>query len=167
MSFDARSLMPLVASFDADVGVNCGATPTATTNPGANLGLFVPHRVHSATWLRRFWVIIGNTTGTISMGIYRTDGTLVIGTGTQSMAASNVVLYYSVTATLLPPGEYYLGISRSTTNSIAAVTTVGMSRAIGVCQMASAHPLPAFATFVAAAQDYVPYFGYSTLAAPM
>ena len=165
---DVRHIMPMIAALDVISGVSSGATVGAGAWPSANLAIFVPWRVVAPTWARRVWYASGNATGNVDVGIYRDDGSLVVSSGATAQGSGNVVNFINITDTRIPPGDYFLGISfASATAQPFRNTTALFSRVQGVCQMAAAHPLPATATFAAAGQDYIPFFGVSTIAADL
>ena len=165
---DVRHIMPMIAALDMISGVSSGATVGAGAWPSANLAIFVPWRVVAPTWARRVWYASGNATGNVDVGIYRDDGSLVVSSGATAQGSTNVVNFINITDTQIPPGDYFLALSCASASAQPyRSNNGGFSRSQGVCQMAAAHPLPATATFAAAGQDYMPFFGISTIAADL
>lgn len=157
--------MPNVTSFASIVPM---VSATAANWPSANLAIFVPLRLTEAATLRRFWYLSGNGTGNVDIGVYSEAASLIISTGSIAQSTSNQVNYVDVADTALAAGNYYLAIAyASTTATPFSARAAGLSRSFGIVQMASALPLPSTATFAAAGQDYIPLFGFSTLAAAL
>lgn len=135
--------------------------------PSANLAIFVPFTVTESVVVRRFVYTTANNTGNIDIGVYSDSGALIVSTGATAQGSTNVVLYVDCTDTLLLPGNYFMAMSCASASAQPLRTTGLGARLLGVCQMASAHPLPSTATFAAAAQDYIPAFAFSTLGADL
>jgi hypothetical protein len=162
--FDQMSLMPTVCNHNVRHGVGGGQVNEANW-PAANRALFTPIRLHSPTWARRIIWAGGNTTGSVDVGIYRRDGTLVASGGGQ--ANQNGVVKTTITATLLPPGDYYLALSCSSASGSILVSAPSGVGGRGLVQMASAYPLPATATFTQTTNDIYPAIGLMTLASDL
>jgi hypothetical protein len=163
----ARGILSMHTSFDPVLSCEAVlASPGAQGWPAANLALFVPFYVVVPMWLRRFWYISGNATGNIDIGIYRADGSLIVSTGATAQGTTNVLNFIDATDTLLRPGQKFLAMSCASASAGPFARIVNAEEQ-GVCQMAAAHALPATATFARAGQQYIPYFGFSTLAADL
>ena len=136
--------------------------------PAANLALYFPFRVFAPfTLTELFWENGNTTTGNRDAGIYDEAGTRLISAGSTAGGSVLVQQRANVTDTRLYPGLYYLGMSSSNTSNNFWAMSNGSFRILtwlGVMQQASAHPLPATATFAAYAQAavYVPMFGLTT-----
>lgn len=157
--------MPYVPS---TTSTTWATSPSAANWPSANLALFVPLRLPNSTTIKRFWYISGNATGNVDIGLYDAAGNKIVSTGSTAQGTSNQIDFISVTSTPVSVGDYYLAIAyASTTATPFRATSPGVARYLGVVQMASALPLPTTATFAAAGQDYVPWFGFSTLASDL
>jgi len=163
-----RHLLPMIATLDALSAVTASGSVGGAAWPGANLAIFVPWRVTARTWVCRVWYLSANATGNVDVGIYRDDGSLVVSSGATAQGSTNVVNFINITDTQIPPGDYFLALSCASASAQPyRSNNGGFSRSQGVCQMAAAHPLPATATFAVAGQDYIPFFGISTIAADL
>ena len=161
-------MMPMISTIDAVAGVSSYALPTASAWPSNGLAIYVPHRIVAPTWVRRVWYVSGNSTGNVDVGVYNAAGTRLVSSGATAQAGTNTCFFIDVTPTLLMPGDHWLAISyASTTATPFRVAPTGLTRTQGICQEASAHPLPATMTPVAAGQELIPFFGFSTLAADL
>lgn len=122
--------------------------------PVANQACYVPLRLPFPYNVRRlFW---GNGTtvgGNASIGIYTSDGGQIYGSASTVTSGASALQYVTpATDILLPPGNYYIGISFSGTTAVAwgwaGVLATG-GRLNGLYQQASAVPMPSPATFAA------------------
>ena len=168
MTIDPAAAMPYFAPMHHPAN---GIAPLTTASggaawPSANLALYFPFRIGSPMLVTRLW-FAGNGTGNADVGIFdMTSGTKLVSTG--AIANSAALVLTDVTDMLLLPGFYWCGMSLSSTSQIiAAAPAIGTLRAQGVCQEASAHPLPATATPITIAYAYLPLFGVSTIAADL
>ena len=85
------------------------------------------------------------------------------------LAPADALKIVDVTDILLPPGDYFMGLSASSASSgIYRSSTVGYGRSLGIAQEASAHPLPAVMTPVAlTTEGFAPTCGFFTTAAEL
>lgn len=164
-----HAAMSMHPSYNLLTGIMYAAlVPGTSAWPAANRALYVPFTVTDQTWVRRLWTMSGNATGNVDLGIYGADWTRLVSTGSQAQGATNTVNFYSVTAICLPPGRYYLAEAyASTTATPYRVSATAYAIMQGVYQEANALPLPATATPVIAAAEFLPFFGFSTLAADL
>jgi hypothetical protein len=98
----------------------------------------------------------------IDVGIYDAAGTRLVSAGSTAQAGTSDLQLFDVTDTLLGPGLFYFAVSfDGTTGTVFRhVVSQNFGQALGVCQQtASAHPLPATATFAANAFQIVPTCG--------
>jgi hypothetical protein len=131
----------------------------------ANLGIFVPFELPMAYPVKNlFWQNGGVQSGNIDVGVYSDDLTRICSTGSVACGAITTVQFAPPTAdVILTPGNYYWGVSMSsTTGTIYCQTTgnVAHCREMGLFQMAAAGPpLPAAATIAAIGSARVPALG--------
>lgn len=129
----------------------------------ANKALYVPIIVTRPILITNMWVCNGSSTvGNVDIGLYTKDGTLIVASGATAQSGTLNAQTFNITDTLIGTGDFYLGLSfSSASGTVAASPTVVALFLVmcGVQEQASAHPLPANATFAASTITYVPYFG--------
>lgn len=146
-------------------GDNTGATISATTV--ANDAIFVPILVVTAKQAERgFWYnAAGALAGNVDVGIFNVGGLKICSTGSVALSGINAIQDAAMaTPTIIPPGQYYMGIefSTSTANNSQAHAASILSRYWGVMRQAvGSFPLPATATFAAWTSTILPAFGIS------
>ncbi len=146
------------------------ASGTSAVWPSANLALFFPFTVAEPTLVRRMFVYNGATaSGQTDVGIYTTDGARITSAGANALAllqvGVSVMQYFDIADVTLMPGDYFLAISKNDTTGTVfrAGPVLALVRANGVLHMATAHPLPATATFAAPTlTGNIPLFGLTT-----
>jgi hypothetical protein len=139
-----------------------GGTGSSAAWPLANLALFCPFDVYSpVTITEAYWENGATAGGNIDIGIYDEAGNRIVSLGTTARGSVSVlVTSTTLTATTLFPGRYYMAMSHDGTSNIFGIApTAGLLQAAGVCEMASAFPLPATATLAATTRAYLPKFG--------
>lgn len=145
------------------VGLFIGSMPSAVW-PSANLAIFVPFRLPAPLTVQSLWVLNGATaSGNIDVGIYDYTGTKLVSTGSTAQSGTNVVQSVGVTA-VLGAGLFYLALAmNNTTGTIArfAPANVGLVKAAGLAEAASAFPLPATTTLSTVSNAYMPLVGLS------
>ena len=148
---------------------SCGPLPHGTVAnavwPAANLAIYIPFRVSAPVLVTQMFTTNGSTVaGNVDIGIYDVAGTRLVSSGATAQSGTSALQAYDITDTLLAPGQFYLACSLSDgTATIARVaTSAQFLRAFGCAQEASAHPLPATATFATMAQAYLPIIGLTT-----
>lgn len=140
-----------------------GIITAGTAWPSNNLGIFIPFRIANPFRFSNIGIVISSASGNLDLGVYNSDGTKIISTGSTAVGAN--VNTIAVSATTLPPGLYYMAASFSTTACtvmsyvFTSTAKVGIIRALGVSQMASALALPATATFAANTGTIIPIMG--------
>lgn len=134
----------------------------------ANLVLYIPFHVPEATILTKlFWVNGNAVTGNLDIGLYQTDGTLLVSSGTTAQTGTNTIQITDITDTAIARGTYYFGIVGDTTGAtqklFAALPAVGIMQALGILEQASVTlPLATNAspaTFAAVSHAFVPIIG--------
>jgi hypothetical protein len=137
--------------------------PASATWPTANKALYIPFALSEPATVTRCWVVNGGTaSGNLDIGVYDADGVLLVSSGATAQAGTSAIQAVNVTDTLLGRGLFFLGLSHSSAaGTYARITTpsVTASRAAGVLEQTSAHPLPAVAAFVAVSTTYLPLCG--------
>lgn len=136
------------------------ATSSATW-PAGNLAIYVPFTVWEPfTVTHLAWVNGAAVSGNVDMGIYDEAGTRLTSTGATAQSGTNAIQIVDITDITLGPGLYYMAMSLS--SAVGTIwrnaPAVYLSIMSGVYEQASAHPLPANATFAAPAQTYIPAF---------
>lgn len=143
-----------------------GSSPASTVYPVANKAIYVPFVARSQITFTSLFTGNGATaTGNIDIGVYASDGTRIISTGSTAMAGTSARQIVTVAATTIGPGVYYLAMTASSTSATFAATTapvIGL-QCMGVYQQTTALPLPATATFATASSTYLPIFGITTI----
>lgn len=134
--------------------------------PANNRAIYVPIALTQDCTLQRFYMVQdGNGTGTNDIGLYSSAGTKLISTGAQTRTA-NICQYYSVTATPLTAGDYYLAALGTSTTGVYTshqFSNVGILAVIGILQEAvGAATLPSSMTPATPSSGVVPMFGFST-----
>ena len=132
--------------------------------PAANRAIYVPIAVYEPALITAFWWVNGATAGNgnADLGLFDENGVKLISTGATLTVGANSRQSVNVTDTLIGPGTFYLGLSLASASDAifrVAYSTAEVERAFGMAQQASAHPLPAVATFASIASAYVPMCG--------
>jgi hypothetical protein len=139
------------------------------TNPTQNAAIYVPFTVGHPIVVAQLWWQNGATAnGNVDCGIFGEDGTLIVAAGATAQGTVNVIQAVNITDTPIGPGNYWMGLSSSSATATFFSTnlTIELARALGLLGEASAHPLPAVATFATIAagnwNGYLPVFGLTT-----
>lgn len=126
-----------------------GATTSATWY-SANGAIYCPVIVRSGVVVKKLWVATGTTgTGNVDVGLFNATGVKLTSSGAIAHGTTNTELVSDVTDVTIAPGIYYLGVSASnSTDTFFGVSVAApFPTALGYLTEASAHPLPATATF--------------------
>jgi hypothetical protein len=146
-----------------------GATPASAAWPVANTAYFFPFTVaDTVTFTRAHWYNGATAAGNVDCGIYSETGTRLASTGAIAQGTINVVQTTAFTASVsLTPGRYYMALSFSlATGTIFGGGASLLHKIGGAYTQASAHPLPATATFATwTSTSLIPMFAVSTLGA--
>jgi len=134
----------------------------------ANMAFYVPFIISESFPLKRMFVHNGATaSGATDLGVFTNEGNRIVSANSSgnvlTQAGVSLIQYYDVTDTVLTPGQYYMAISHSDIvgTVFRSAAPIHATRQYGVFQQATAHPLPATATFAAMASIYMPMFGLS------
>lgn len=135
-------------SFGGAVG-----TPANAAWPSSNRAYYMPVRISSPFLIAQlFWYNGGTvTTGNVDCGVYSSDGTRIISTGSTAQSGSNALQSVSVTNTWIGPGLFYLALAMDSSVVgvfLRVVANHDEFTVLGSAQQASAFPLPATATMV-------------------
>lgn len=148
------------------------ANPTSTAWPSANAAFLVPFVVSTPTTFVEMFFVTGTTPGTTNydLGLYRDDFTRIASLGATAAANTTDTLLPvgggSIGTVTLPRGRYYMAMSSAaTTLTVRALApTNQLCRALGMFQMAAAHPLPATITPASmGATTFIPTIGLATV----
>ena len=125
--------------------------------PAANRALFLPFMVPSALTARRMLFQAPNASGNVDVGIYESDGALIVSSGSTPHASglNNI----DITDTLLDRGIYYAAIAIDNTTAQVVGSTgppAVQFRVGGMKQASTSFPLPASPTFEAVASNVFP-----------
>ena len=156
------------------IGAGCGSFGAAASGvwPAANRAFFIPFRLDRPVTVTVFGVYNGITVGngSVDVGIYSDDGPststarLIISSRAVATSGASAIQTLDIPDTPLGAGRFYIAIVMSSASD--TVFRVGLNnthaRAVGVCQMASAYPLPLSATLAAAASTFLPMVGFAT-----
>jgi hypothetical protein len=124
-------------------------TATLTSWPVANLALFVPFTLSEMVTIKRLLVLKGGAGGgSVDVGLYATDGTRLVSSGSTSLSASAGTQFFDIDDTQLNAGRYYLAAVAAATSAYICFSIItGSGSFVGLREMAAAFPLPATATF--------------------
>lgn len=142
-------------------GASAASTNTAWV---ANLGVYVPFRIHERITIFEWWWVNGTltTAHNVDFGIYNEDFTKVqsLGATAGGTTASSIINTTTWTDLDLDPGSYYMAFSDSSTrNLICSADAVGLYQAAGVMEQTSVGTLPSPAVPVAYTRAFLPVFG--------
>lgn len=134
--------------------------PAAAAWPATNRALFVPFRLSKQFLVTQAVVGCGGTGGgNFDVGVYDQNGNRIVSSGATGRSASSEVVA-DLADTLIGPGTYYMGLAVDGTNNMIAwaPAAVGLCKALGMKEMASAYTLPDPVTFATVSSAYVPTF---------
>src|SRR6266498_2301229 len=140
------------------------AAPATVALGTINLAKFYPFYLPEPMIVKKVWWYNGATAnGNTDVGIYDEFGTKLISSGAIAQGTINVLQESDIADTWIGRGRFYMGISTSSATAayFSNVVPLQLAKAMGWCQMATAHPLPAVATFAALAAAVQPVFGAS------
>jgi hypothetical protein len=147
--------------------------------PVANMAIFIPMYIPAPFPMRRlYWVNGSAITLSCSIGLFDLDGLTIYAGASVAQAGASALQYVTpATPILVAPGWKYIGLTMSgttascargtilTANAASIALAADVGRAMGLRQMASAHPFstqtPIKATFAQYAQTLFPLVGIS------
>lgn len=136
---------------------------TAAAWGTANRAVFIPFVIETPVTVQQVcWVNGATVNGSVDMGVYNPDGTLIVSAGSTGQSGANSLQSVDVTDTPLTPGTYFMAMaSDSATGTYLANTNLGVPtlRAACVQIQATAFPLATNAspaTFANPAAAYLP-----------
>ena len=134
-------------------------SPASRAWPAANRAIFVPIRVPARCVAYKLAVGAGATAaGNFDVGLYDSALTRLVSSGATAKGSS-VEHILDIAATPLSPGAlYYLALAADGANNYITwlPPNLGLSRMLGVLQMATAYPLPATAALAALTAADIP-----------
>jgi hypothetical protein len=148
------------ATFRQSAGVASAAYPSA------NLAIYIPFRIDIPITVTNLYSYNGSAvSGNIDIGIYNNLGGLIVSKGTTAQAGTSAIQTFSITATSLTPGQYYLAVAMdNTTGTLFTISLaqIAFLQVIGMAQQATAFVLPSTATFASSTNNYIPCIGLTT-----
>ena len=140
------------------------AAPTSAVWPVVNRAIAIPFQLDQKAYAVWGFVFNGSiVSGNVDVGIYRYDLRLLGATTASAQSGTNEIQTqrFAGGGLLLPIGTYYMALSASlaTARMFAVALNLNHLRALGVVQMAAAHPLPAQFNPAAVTNAYLPCFG--------
>lgn len=148
---------------DVLLGQTLGAAASATW-PVNNKGYYYPFRLTAwATAYQLLFWVGATSSGNLDVGIYDSQKDKIVSAGSTAMSATvNTVQEINIADTVLPPGDYFIGVSCSTTGGTcfraSAQSDEGVLPIMAVYEETSALPLPATATPVICTDTVPPLF---------
>lgn len=149
--------------------------PASNNYVTASLVVYIPFWIpETVTFTKMFWVNGSAVAGAYDVGIYATDGTRLVSSGSVSASGVSQVQATDITDTTCARGMYYMAIlsdtSGITQKILAVVPSAGIPQSLGLLQQASVTiPLSTNAspaTFAKYASAFIPLMGvqgYRTL----
>ncbi len=101
----------------------------------------------------------GTVSGNVDVGVYTSEGTKVVTSGTTAHTGTSTTQIFDITDTLLNPGLYYLACAFDNNTALIAHSgnlAINNARTVGIRQASSSFVLPTAVTFEALASAYVP-----------
>ena len=121
---------------------------TSATWPANDKAYYYPFRLHEFVTARQLLFWVGATSsGNIDVAIYDSQLNRIVAAGSTAMSATvNTWQEINITDTVLPPGDYYLGVACSTTAGTCFMSAgLADEQALSkwpIYEQASALPLP-------------------------
>ncbi len=138
-----------ISSCGAGMGI-AAATPSSAAWPTANTAYYIPFRIPHGMIVANMFIINGATiNGNLDIGIYSTDGTRLISSGSTAHAGANIIQTVAISITL-GAGLFYMALAFDGNTATVGYCGLGharWTRCAGIVQQANAFVLPATATF--------------------
>lgn len=148
------------------VGIEWTCTPTgapgSATWPSANRAIACPIYIDTIGTVVKLFIANGATaSGNFDIGLYDESFNRLVSTGAIAQSGTATIQVFDITDTAIRPGRYYLAASSSaaTGTTVRVSQGIGYERAVGMVQMASAHPLPSTLTPATVTSSYAPLMG--------
>jgi hypothetical protein len=137
----------------------------ATAWPANNRAIYTPFDLPIPFTIARFMIANGTSSGNRDIGIYDSNFSRLLSTGSTASSGTNAVQYIGVADQVFAAGRYYLGLVCSTTvatvNAVS-LSTAALARACGLLEEdLGATTLPAIATPVAYTGTVAFRYGFS------
>lgn len=129
----------------------------------ANDAVFVPFEIDQEVTVIQIHIMVTTTGGNVDVGLYDEFGVRLVSNGAVATAAAGIQTF-NITDITLGPGRYFFGISCSLTTPafLECTPLLGASAngatIVGAKRMATAHPLPATATYAVMTRTTLPMF---------
>ena len=139
-----------------------GTPSISVTWPATNDALFIPFTISKTILVKRMFTCNGNAvSGAVDMGIYTSDATLIVSSGSTNQAGTSLLQPFDVTDTVLGPGIYYMAaaINNTTAKIVRWIPSILNHKKMGTAKMATAFPLPATATLATVTVTFLPLIG--------
>jgi hypothetical protein len=148
--------------------------PASQNYVAVGIAVFIPFYVPTGFLVTKLgWGNGSAVAGSIDAGVYKSDGTRMVSTGSTAQSGTSTLQVVDVGDTFLPRGLYYLAMDSDTSGAtqkvIAVLPAAGIPQALGLLEMAAAIPLatnanPAvFAKYTRAFIPQVMAQGYRTV----
>ena len=135
----------IIHSFRALAGIERTGSGTW---PVTNLAIYIPFTVTEQITIKRILVRVGTSSGNIDVGIYDTDGTRRVSSGSTAMAAAYTTQSVDIADTALSPGTYYMAMVVDNITARFDLIYAQDNMSYGIREETSAFPLPSTATIV-------------------
>jgi len=166
----ASPVVPAVVSTFSREGVPGVGLPFASVAwSTANKAIYFPLRLSKPFPVRLLWWANGAAvSGNVDVGVFGADlSTKIVSTGAVAQAGVSTVQSAAPSPApfWLPPGQYYLGLSASSTTATFQMPSATIAQLIqlGVGEQLTAHPLPATATAVRVSAVKLPLCGLASV----
>lgn len=174
MDFPNAQGLPITVWTGGPYGVNVGAraiangsaafvsTAWATANLAIYVPIFLPFRYPVRNLFCYNFATLG---GNVDVRVYNSEYVALTASVATAQAGASGLQFFAADV-VLAPGQYYLGLSSSSTTATfacAAVGTATRERYMGLTQQATAHPLPSPATPATVANARIPAIGMTYL----
>lgn len=149
----ALPALPTICQFSPEsISIVDGSFSIGAVSSGvltANRAYLIPFHLEEPITITKLFCANGATaSGNVDVGIYSSDFTKIISSGSTAQAGTNDLQVFDVTDTTIGPGDFYLAVAldNGTGTVFTQNLTVAIGRRSGLLQMASAFPLPATIT---------------------
>jgi hypothetical protein len=136
----------------------CGGFSATNSWPTASKAIFIPFGIDRPFLATKISWISQTPSGNADTGIYDIRGNRLVSNGGFAAAITGAVQPVDITDTLLAPGYYFVALVFDNTSAIIRTVTpyAAVMATAGICEMASAYPLPSTATLVKVTTNQFP-----------
>jgi len=157
--------LPTICSVSPDA-IGIAVAPISLTTIGgsnatANRAYLIPFHLAEPILVTKLGLANGAVpAGNIDLGIYDSNFTRIVSSGSTAQAGVSVAQWIDITDTIIGPGDFYLALACSTISPFVSITlATPTANRSGMLQMASAFPLPATITPATIASGVLPMIG--------